>query len=245
MNKLFIICLYIALQLPSFAATFKAHCRDYPPELFFDGQKCVGPIPDLMTELLNELGHDISWSNKPFIRSIKEAQTGEVDLMVRHSMTKERELFLQATPYGYITRKLSFYRSPMFKEKISSYDDIKKYNIGAIRGLFYSPTFTLLDTNILTSVSSTKQLLSMLERGRIDLAVTSESHSEGLFKGRFEKVSFEDIFDNPVFISIPIKSKHIQYYPEIVELLFEYRKQGKVDKYFEKYEIPAPKQVFE
>lgn len=241
-----IIALSISLLPPfSSAETFKAHCRNFPPELSFDGKKCVGPIPDLITDILKELGHEISWSEKPFIRTIKEAQKGDVDIVIRHSMTPERALFLSAAPYGYITRELSFYRSPMFKLPISGYDDIKKYNIGAIRGLFYSPSFTLLDTNVLTSTSSTQQLINMLERGRIDLAVTSASHSEELFKGRFEKVAFVDRFDNPMHISIPKKSLKIKYYPEVAELLLKYRKQGKVEVYYKKYNIPAPKQVFE
>lgn len=244
-HVLSLLCIYLLTPIIGHSETFRAHCRDYPPELYFDGQKCVGPVPDLMTDILKELGHNIVWSKKPWVRSYKESKTGDADLMIRHSMVKEREYVLQATPYGYVTRKLHFYRSPFFKQAINNYEDIKKHNIGAIRGVFYSPSFTLLDTNVLTEVASTDQLISMLERGRIDLVVTSPTHSEELFKGRFEKVEFVDTFDNPMFISIPKKSPNIKFYPEIARLLFEYRKQGKVDEYFEKYNLPPPKQLFE
>lgn len=243
--KILITFIFTLHTITSNAEVFTAHCRDYPPELSFDGNKCVGAIPDLITDILNEQGHEILWMKVPWIRSIKMAKDGEVDLLIRHSMTEERKLFLNAIPYGYYTRELSFYKSPTFNSEISSYKDIKQHNIGAIRGNFYSPTFSTLETNILTLVGKTEQLLVMLERGRIDLVVTSSSHSEELFSERFEKVTFVDSFYNPLYLSIPKNAKASKYYKDIAKLLLEYRKSKKINQYFQKYGLDAPKQIFE
>lgn len=77
----------------------------------------------------------------PWIRSIEEAKHGKVDLLIRHSMTPERELILRPIPYAYYTRHLSFYKSPMFKADIKSYKDLETVNIGAIRGIFLLAPF--------------------------------------------------------------------------------------------------------
>ncbi len=243
--KIFIAFIIAVYTITSEAEVFNAHCRNYPPYLYFDGSKCIGAIPDLVTDLMNEQGHQIVWSNVPWIRSIKVAKEGKVDLLIRHSMTQERKQFLHAIPYGYYTRELFFFKSPTLTSDINSYQDIKKYNIGAIRGNFYSPKFSTLDTNILTLVGQTEQLINMLERGRIDLAVTSSSHSDKLFTDRFVKSRFVDSFDNPLYISIPKKSNASKYYNDIATLLLDYRKSGKIDQYFLKYNLPTPKQVFE
>ena len=242
------ICVFVLIGfLPahSFADTFSAHCRNYPPDLFFDGNKCVGIVPDLVIDIFSDLGHDIIWLNAPWSRSYREAQKGNVDLLIRHSMTPERKLFLDAITYGYYIRELSFYKSPHFNSSVNSYSDLKQHNIGAIRGNFYSPRFENLDTKILTLVGTTKQLIGMLDLGRIDLAVTSSSHSEELFKHKFEKASFVDSFYNPLYVSIPKKSKASKYYKTIAKVLLDYRKSGKINQYFIKYKLPIPKQIFE
>ena len=128
---------------------------------------------------------------------------------------------------------------------IKSFDDLKEVRIGAIRGNFYSPRFTTLDTKELTLVGKTDQLIGMLELGRIDVAVTSESHSIELFEAKFEKASFEDSTFNPLYISIPKKSKAIKFYDDIAALTLEYRKNGAINQYFERYELSIPDQVIE
>lgn len=248
MQKYFLVlvtCIVTVFSTCPLAETFTAHCRDYPPELSFDGSKCVGILPDLVTDIVTELGHKIFWIKAPWIRSIKDSKNGNVDLLIRHSMTLERKLFLEAIPYAYYIRNLSFYKSPTFKLDIKSYEDLKKVNVGAIRGNFYSPTFLTLDSKELTLVGTTEQLLGMLELGRIDVAVTSASHNIELFESRFEKASFVDTFVNPMYISIPKKSVAIRFYKDIATIMQEYRASGKLDQYFERYGLPVPKQVFD
>ncbi|GAC34777.1 substrate-binding periplasmic protein [Paraglaciecola polaris] len=243
--QLLVISLVALLPKHLLAETFTAHCRNYPPELFFDGSKCAGVLPDLVSDIFTELGHDINWAYVPWVRSIREAKKGNVDVMIRHSMTPERKSVLKPITYGYTIRHLSFYKSPRFRGDITSYDDLEKVNIGAIRGVFYSPRFSVLNTRTLTLVGKTDQLIAMLELGRIDVVVTSASHNEELFDTRFEKATFVDTFLNPVYISIPLNSSAIGIYDDVAQRMLEYRKSGKVDTYFEKYGVPAPQQIFE
>jgi len=248
MQKYLKLILFYLIAISSFQSsseTFTSHCRDYLPDLFFDGSTCVGPVPELVSDIVSELGHNIKWLKVPWIRTIEDAKHGNVDLLIRHSMTQERKIFLLPIPYGYYTRTLSFYKSPMFKSEISSYKDLEVVNVGAIRGNFYSPRFSTLNSNELIFVGKNKQLLRMLEKGRIDVVVTSESHSIMLFNDRFEKVTFEDTFDNPLYVSIPKNSKASKFYKDIANLTLEYRKNGKIDQYFERHGLPVPEQIYE
>lgn len=245
-NTKIVITLIAALSSWTLSAEiFHAHCRDYPPELSFVDNTCVGAVPDLITDIMDELGHEIVWKKVPWIRSMKEAKSGHVDLLIRHSMTPGREEYLNAMPYAYYIRELSFYKSPKMTSPIASYQDISRHQLGAIRGNFYSPDFLTLDTKRMTLLDTTEQLVGMLALSRIDLAVTSSSHREELFKGHFEKVTFVDTSENPQYISIAKASKASKYFEEINKLLLEYRKSNKVDQYFKKYGLPIPNQIFE
>ncbi|MEP2650918.1 MAG: transporter substrate-binding domain-containing protein, partial [Paraglaciecola sp.] len=178
-------------------------------------------------------------------RSLNDAQKGEVDLLIRHSMTPERQYYLNEIKYMDEFRTLAFYKSPSFKFDISSYEELEKVNVGMIRGVFYSPTFTKLDISRLTAVSESKQLLGMLERGRIDVVVTSKSHDIHLFEDQFDKAILTETFKNPNYISIPNHSKLMVHYDDIARLMLDYRKSGRIDQYFEKYDAPIPDQTFD
>jgi len=236
-----ILVLFLSiLPMPSLADTFTSHCRDFSPHLFFENGKCIGILPDLVTDIFKDMGHEIQWVKVPWIRSLSNARQGSVDLLIRHSMTPEREDFLHAIPYAHDNRRLSFYKSRKFKADITSYEDLKSVNIGYIRGHFYSPTFSTLDMSRNTPISKTEQLVAMLEFGRIDVAVTSSSHSISLFEGRFDKATFVDDFFNPLFISIPKKSKAANLHDKVSSIMLKYRQSGRINQYFEKYGLAGP-----
>ncbi|MDO6692117.1 transporter substrate-binding domain-containing protein [Aliiglaciecola sp. 3_MG-2023] len=241
------VCVWVTLSLvflPSYvlADTLVSHCRDYPPDLYFNGKKCIGILPELVEDVLSELGHDVDWVYAPWIRSTKEAKRGNVDLLVRHSMTKKRQTFLKPIKYAVEKRTLYFYKSKRITEDVTSYEQLEKLSIGAIRGVFYSPNFAKIDSNTLTLVGKTEQLVGMLDMARIDIVVTSSSHNSELFEGRFDKVTFEDSFYNHHYISIPLKSKAIIFYDDIARVMLRYRKTGKINQYYEKYGVPPPYQ---
>ncbi|WP_158971958.1 ABC transporter substrate-binding protein [Paraglaciecola sp. L3A3] len=244
--QILLLFLFYALPIGVTAETLISYCRNYSPELFFKNGRCSGAVPDLATDIFAKLGHDIVWIQQPPLgRSVREAKQGKVDLLIMHSMTPERQIFLHPVEYASPTRVLFFYKSPKFTSDIDSYEALKKVTLGAIRNVFYSPSFSKLDSHRLVLVDKTEQLLAMLELGRIDVAVTSAYHYIELFDGRFNKVSLKDSFINPMYISISKRSKAAKYYAKVSAIMLDYRKSGKVDKYFKKYGMPAPPQIFE
>ncbi|MDU0353940.1 transporter substrate-binding domain-containing protein [Paraglaciecola aquimarina] len=247
-NKVQVLLLLFISALPVgvMADTLTAYCRDYPPELLFENGQCAGPVPDLVADVFAQFGFSIKWVQQPPLgRSVRQAKQGRIDLLIRHSMTAERREALHPVQYASPTRHLFFYKSPKFKSDIDTYDALKNVNVGAIRNVFYSPSFAKLESKKLIFVDKTEQLLALLELGRIDVAVTSVYHYVELFATRFEKASLEDSFTNPMYVSISKKSKVAKYHNQVAALMLEYRKSGKVAQYFEKYGLPAPAQTFD
>ncbi|MEP4890423.1 MAG: transporter substrate-binding domain-containing protein [Aliiglaciecola sp.] len=242
--RIWVTLLFTFLPSHVLANTLVSHCRDYPPEIYFNGKKCIGILPELVEDILAELGHDIEWVYAPWIRSTKEAKRGNVDLLIRHSMTEERNIFLKPIKYAVEKRTLFFYKSKSFTSDITSYDDLKDVSVGAIRGIFYSPNFSKINTDSLTLVGRTEQLVGMLEMERIDVVVSSSSHNGQLFEGKFEKATFKDTFLNNHYISIPRKSKAIVLYNDIARVMLKYRKTGKINQYYQKYGVSIPYQDF-
>ena len=238
---------FIVALLPTslLGETYSSPCRNHPPYLYFVDGTCHGVLPELLEDILSELGHDISWLEAPWSRSYREAQKGNVDILIRHSMNPSREPFLLPITYGHGVRNLSFYLSPTFNGDITSYKDLAKANIGAIRGAYYSSDFSNLDPLGLTLVGNTEQLVAMLELGRVDVVVASETQWKDQFEGRFEKATFIDSFINSYYISIAKNSKALSIYDDVARVMLEYRKSGKVDQYFKKYAVTPPEQNFE
>jgi polar amino acid transport system substrate-binding protein len=244
-KQTWLLFLLVLLPMSLLADTFTSHCRNHPPDLFFDDGKCIGIIPELVNDILHELGHEITWLEAPWGRSYREAKKGNVDILIRHSMNSSRELFLRAIPYGHDIRNLTFYMSPTLPTDVTSYADLAKLNVGAVRGAYYSPNFSNLDPLAMTLVGRSEQLLAMLERGRVDVVVTSETQWKDLFEGRFEKATLVDSFKNTYYISIAKNAKAIAIYDDVARVMLEYRKSGKIDRYFEKYGATPPLQKFD
>lgn len=241
-SQTLLILLVAILPQVVFAESFTAHCRDYPPELSFDGDKCVGVLPDLVTDIFSELGHEIRWKKAPWVRSLRDAKQGKVDLLIRHSMTEEREPYLYAIPYAYYVRSVYYYKSPKFDADIKNYAELEQVRVGAIRGNFYSPKFSDISKENITLVRKTEQLLAMLDFGRIDVAVTSASHGVERFDSQFDKVTLEGAFINPMYISLSKKSKAGTISAEVEELMRRYHESGRMDQYFERYGVAIPNQ---
>ena len=238
----FIIWVFFLYPTLLMGKTLTAHCRDYPPDLFFKDGTCVGIVPDLVSDIMTELGYEIEWMNVPWIRTIAWAKQGKVDLVVRHSMTPERTQYLHAVAYSDTQRTVSFYQSPELDMDVQSYDDLNQLKVGIIRGMFYSPHIARLDAGNKVQVSNTEQLIRMLQLGRIDLVATTQSHNEHLFKNSFKKAPFSDTFTNPMFVSFSKKSRYAFLYKELEETLILYKASGRINDYFSRYsasELPG------
>lgn len=206
------------LAVPSvYSDIFKVHCRERPPEMDFELGQCVGVIPEFVNLVLGNIGHQAKWIKVPWVRSLKEAEYGRVDLLVRHSMTRERAKFLFAIPYGYEKREIFYVISPKKRFKIRSLEDLYGLKLGFLRGSYYSKEFSYNSDLDKESFSSHEQLIRMLNAGRIDAAPTSQSHNqlEYLSIPGVRRSNYTEKVYNMRYISIPKKSPMSKYHSEL------------------------------
>ncbi|TCS41626.1 substrate-binding periplasmic protein [Reinekea marinisedimentorum] len=235
----------VLLVKTAFAETFIAHCRHSPPEMIVVDGDCSGIVPEMLVDILAELNHDVKWLEIPFPRSLAEAKLANVDILIRHSMTDQRRGFLDGHVYGDFERVIEYFLAPNFESDITSPEDLKTVNIGALRYYYYSTQFHALDPDSITWVTETPQLIKMLRASRVDAVITSKRHAADLYRSEFRKASYSEQFTNPLYISFAKASPKSVYQDEIAEVLLEYRKSGRVDQYFISYGMEPPVQVFD
>lgn len=105
-----ISCLFLSqARAETSAVVWQAHCRDRHPVIYVENGECKGPGAAVINEVIARLGHKINWSNVPWARTIKVAEMGQVDLIPVHSMTPERNDFLDPMLLGYDKRYVYYF----------------------------------------------------------------------------------------------------------------------------------------
>lgn len=246
-----ISCLLFLMSSMVFADVFQAHCRNRGVEMV-EGTNgvCTGPVPEVIETALKKLGHSVKWQNAPWVRTIKGAEKGNPDILLRHSMNEERRNFLLPVVYGYEIRKLFFYTTPQRPDiKINSESDLKNYKIGVLRDSYYAPKFNSATNLNLQELRENEQKVKMLKSGRIDVAAIKSSQGKELIK-ELEDIgsapaSYVEEFPNGRYFSVPKKSAMAKYYEALSAEIFRMRKDGEISAIFEKYNAPVPTQDFD
>ena len=239
--KLLLACFLFFINA-AYAETFIAHCRDRPPELVPTNPGCSGPIADIIEIAVGKLGHQVEWHLVPWIRTIKIAEHGEVDIIPRHSMNDKRRTFLYPATYGYETRNVYYMVHSDSQTKIERFDDLIGLTIGARRGSFYSKTFNESTDLTKRFYNSDEQLLLLLKAKRIDVAIVSSGQNEDTYRNEPEvrQAKYVDTFYNGRYISISKKSPMAKYQAEFIAIIDEMRASGEVGEIFKKYNLPPP-----
>ena len=238
---------FLTFGLPAWANpdVFIAHCRERAPELVPVNDQCIGPIPDMVNLAVSKLGYEVRWQHIPWKRSLELARLGQVDLLPRHSMTEERQRFLYPIVYGKQTRRVMYYLAPHWPRDVTDFEQLSLLRVGALEGSFYSYEFNDALNVDKTFVRRTQQLLEMLRIGRIDAAVTSNSHELELFEARVElrRASYVEHFENRRYISIPKQSPKAELHLRLAAVIAEMRHSGEIANIYQRYELPAPDTV--
>jgi len=116
----------------------------------------------------------------PWERALREVEAGTMDGIVLLARTPERERYLVYTDPLITARSLVWYDARRFPEGFEwrSVGDLYAHVIGAVRGYDYGPEIargTAAGMLKLVPVDSVGQLFAMLARGRVDLALASDS----------------------------------------------------------------------
>ena len=243
-RKMWVLMLAALLSNVANAEIFVAQCRVRDPELIPTQNGCSGPVAEIIDIASSRIGLDVSWITVPWARTIKVAEYGSVDIIPRHSMNNTREVFLNGVVYGYQKRNVYYIISPKLDVEINDFSDLEGLKVGALRGTFYSENFSNAQHINKLYFNNTEQIIKMLKKGRIDVAVMSSNHHEEKFRAESDlrQASYVDVFYNERYISIPIKSPMVKYWPKFQEQIEAMRTDGEIEKIFNKYHLPPPSQ---
>jgi polar amino acid transport system substrate-binding protein len=237
--------LFVVSSSALHAATFEVHCRDRSPELIPTRLACIGPVADIVELALKRIGHKVKWQHKTWDETIVMAETGKVDLLLRHSMSSERAQFLDEVAYGYEIRKVYYYLSPSFAGEVTTQAQLNPLRVGALEGSIYSAEFAENTQINKVEFSSTNELVEALEAGTVDAVVTSSAHDMDRINivPLARRAAYIENFYNGRYVSIPKESKRSKYFPAFEQAILDMAKSGEVTSIFEQYGLDAPDQL--
>jgi polar amino acid transport system substrate-binding protein len=206
----------------------------------------------MLQQLEADLGFQAQYELMFWARIIAMAETGEERVLVRHSMTPQRESFLNEILVGYKTRVVSYIKRNEDYD-VTTFEDLKLFLVGARNLAFYSFEFNDGELNRVL-VDRDEQALRMLMAGRVDFVVTydvGESKEIALnngidFEKEFTLASYQEVFFNGRFLSIPLGTKlNADWYDPINCAVLGYRMSGQIDAWFQEENVTPYFQKFD
>ena len=244
----------LTLISPSFASNeVEVHTQDRRPEMYTEDGVAKGPIIEIVDKVLSGAKLKPLYKPVPWSRTLHLAKSGSNILLVRHSMKKDREAFLEPIIYGHETRKVHFFKRKGAKLQAEDLAQVAKLKIGYRRSSFYFPDFSTDLFSKKYAVSSDKQLINMLRNERVDLIIFNHKnilleHLKEMklkFEDHFEEAQYHHTYLNPRFLSIPKTSKYMKYFGAINCEVYKLRKSGAITKAFESHGLSPLAQSYD
>jgi len=206
-----------------------------------EGDKLVGACIEIISLIFQDLGVEVeSKYSGPWARTLKNLEHGKIDIMCGLYITDERKRFAEFTePFSKDPVTLFVWHDRSFP--FQQWSDLEGKIFGDIIGASRGKKFDEWRSEHATTqyVTSHKQNIKKLERGRIDCFVTS--YYLGLMQ--IKKLGYEEKIvplDTPISIKnlrygISRKSSAIEYLPQINARITQLREDGTIDFIIKKH----------
>jgi polar amino acid transport system substrate-binding protein len=182
-----------------------------------------------------ELGYEVTLKEYPLKRGYQSVDSGEIDgvLMTSASILEAFKNIRMVKPP---LTKIDLVVYTVNKDfKVAGRDSIKPYKIGILRGY---PLSTKITTGLdRQEMNDSKALFSVLQVGRIDIALAMRRETERFFK---QSPGFEDIKAlSPPIYSLPLyhflNAKHEALIPKVTPIMERLFAEGLLTKLYEPY----------
>jgi polar amino acid transport system substrate-binding protein len=132
--------------------------------------KFIGRNAEIAYKLAATINKKIEFIECPFARCLSMTRDGHADMMVAIRKTKDREQYLNylTNPLSRTVTPIRFFLLKNDLREINHYKDITNLNIGVLRGASYFPRFDQDQSLKKIPITTHKQLIAMLLKGRID-----------------------------------------------------------------------------
>lgn len=188
-----------------------------PPYLTLLDDQLVGEHVDIVNLLANTIKFQPAFIECPPVRCLAMIKQGKADMMIglSKSLAREKDMIFLKPAYHIQKQPLHFYTSKDKDIRINSYNDLENLVIGTLRGAMYFSYFDNDNTLQKIEVTSRKQLVSMLLKGRIDTFLEREetvvpllTASQYQHKINVEKYQYNKPINSYIVISKQSKVKN-------------------------------------
>lgn len=156
---------------------------DFPPHLMLKDQQWQGQSVELLQLLAKEVGCELQFTNSPWLRSLAQIKSGELDLVSHLSYSESRKSdFAFIGPHH--VESIWLIGDPDKLPKVSNLKDLTHEvdlgRIAELNGAYYGEEFAQLKQNPffarqLVSISSIQDKLALLEAGRVNAILEDDS----------------------------------------------------------------------
>jgi len=202
---------------------------------------------DLLRPAARQLGLQIEVVVCPFPRCLKLAQSGEVDIVAGLIRTKERETFLHFLQPAMMNFLSSFaiYSKLDQPVEVRQVSDLTGHSVAVMREAAYFPEFDNAEGINKVAVASEAVSLDMVNKGRVQFAITVEQTAAGSFQSA--GLTEADLKRQPYhyeqnirgYLAFSRKSPNYQWVSQLETLLSQQYKAGLYHLLWQKYRLPA------
>ena len=144
-----------------------------PPYRIIEAELKSGLYVEIFEEIADLLGWQVHYREAPFRRVLRMVTQGEVDIMLGPLRTEARDEQLEfVAPAFPPERRLFFYADEA--NRIERYSDLYGKRIGVLEGASYFSRFDGDEQLTKESAPRYKNLMLMLQKGRVDLVIAPE-----------------------------------------------------------------------
>jgi len=170
---LYLVCLSFAPRLYSEELLIVRGDGQYAPFEFTQNNKLVGLHIDMINNVATQANIKVSFKSYPWKRAMSMVENGEADAITYLGRRPEREKYT----YYFKGNVLSYTRNHFVISRSRDIEyngdlrDLSGYRIGIVRGFMYGDEFSEADYIKKYRVNKREQMLAMLSKGRLDVAL--------------------------------------------------------------------------
>jgi len=211
-----------------------------PPYRIVNAQTQSGLYLDIFNEIAERLNWQVVYEEVPFRRILLLMREGEVDIMLGPVKVESRQDFMTyVAPAFPPERRLFFYLDE--ENRIDRYSDLYGKSVGVLEGARYFERFDQDEKLNRQPAPRYRNLMMMLEKGRVDVVVAPEF--AGLAAARNLELKAEispfSVPGESSWIAVSNKSPVMSHADEIVEALEQVEREGLMESLVQEYMGPS------
>lgn len=207
-----------------------------PPYRIVGDDRPSGLYLEIFNEVADRLGWQVEYEPVPFRRLLLLMREGKVDVMLGPRRTDAREDYMAyVTPAFPSERRLFFYMDA--ENRITRYQDLYGKAIGVLEGARYFPRFDEDEQLQKEAGPRYRNLMMMLEKGRVDVVVAPELAGRMAARGLQEQphVSPFTVPGQQGWIAISRQSSLVEHVDELGEAVAQVQDDGVMQRLVQKY----------